>query len=142
MSKSVKLAGRCLCGAVRVAAQVPEAHFGACHCSMCRRWTGGPLLAVHCGTEVKFTGEEQIATYASSEWAERGFCRRCGTHLFYRLKQDGQYALPLGLLDEGPAWSFAEEIFIDEQPGYYEFANPTRRMTGAEAFAAFAPQED
>lgn len=141
MNDAIELTGHCLCGAVRVQARGP-AEFGACHCSMCRKWTGGPLLAVHCGTEVRFQGDESVTSYASSEWAERGFCRHCGTHLFYRLKLDGQYVLPLGLLDPGPEWSFAEQIFIEEKPACYEFANQTRRMTGAEVFAAFAPPND
>src|SRR5256885_974828 len=76
--------GHCLCGAVSfVSPQARE--IGACHCGYCRRWGGGPMLTVHCGPDVKFEGGENIGTYASSEWAERAFCRQCGTHLYYRL---------------------------------------------------------
>ncbi len=32
---------------------------------------------------------------------------------------------------------FSSQIFIDEKPAYYEFANKTHNMTGAEVFAAF-----
>ena len=32
------------------------------------------------------------------------------------------------------------QIFIDEKPAYYDFANKTKNMTGAEVFAAFAPR--
>jgi hypothetical protein len=31
------------------------------------------------------------------------------------------------------------QIFIDEKPAYYTFANQTKTMTGAEVFAMFAP---
>ena len=51
--------GHCLCGAVGFTS--PDAkEIGACHCGFCRRWGGGPLLAVHCGPGVTFTGADQI----------------------------------------------------------------------------------
>jgi hypothetical protein len=47
--------------------------------------------------------------------------------------------LPVGLFDEAPEFSFDQQIFIDEKPAYYRFANDTRNMTGAEVFALYAP---
>jgi hypothetical protein len=141
MTEQKMLGGQCLCGAVRVAARTETRDVGACHCGMCRRWGGGPLLAVNCGTEVRFDGLQHVAVHDSSDWAQRGFCRNCGTHLYYRLKESGRYFLPVGLFDEQRGWVLAEQVFVDEQPGYYAFSNETRRMTGAELFAAFAPPE-
>lgn len=132
----------CLCGAVRLGVTPKDHEVGACHCSMCRKWGGGPLLAVEVGRDVRIEGEEYIATYDSSAWAERGFCARCGTHLFYRLKEDGTYIMPVGLIGDDAPWTFTQQIFIDEKPGYYDFANRTSTMTGAEVFAAYgAPPE-
>jgi hypothetical protein len=45
-------------------------------------------------------------------------------------------------LDDRGGYAFKTQIFIDEKPGYYEFANKTHNMTGAEVFAAFAPPSD
>jgi hypothetical protein len=97
------------------------------------------MLAADCGTEVTFEGEENIVVYDSSEWAERGFCKVCGTHLFYRLKGNGLCIMPVGIFDEDPGFVFDHQVFIDEKPGYYAFANKTEDMTGAEVFAKFAP---
>lgn len=137
MNDSVEVNGQCLCGAVRLKARVEKPEVDACHCGMCRRWSGGPMMAVEVEGEVIFEGEDHLAVYGSSDWAERGFCQKCGTHLFYRLKHQLHYALPVGLLEEGPDWDFKTEIFIDEKPGFYSFANPTREMTGKEAFEEF-----
>lgn len=131
--------GRCLCGAVRVEVAQAATSISACHCSTCRKWGGGPLLAVACGIDVTFSGEDDITVHASSTWAERGFCRHCGTHLFYRLKQERQYHLPVGLLDETSTFGFEQQIFIDEKPPYYRFADDTRNLTGAEVFALHKP---
>ena len=76
--------------------------------------------------------------YASSDWAERGFCRKCGSHLFYRLTGSGRYMVPPGLLDVD--FVFDHQVFIDEKPGYYSFANETENLTGEELFAKYAPQ--
>ncbi|GHE22006.1 GFA family protein [Halomonas urumqiensis] len=129
--------GACLCGAVRIAASPKSDKFGACHCSMCRKWGGGPLFAVECEADMQLEGAENVATFGSSEWAERGFCKQCGTHLFYRLKEGGHVAIPVGLLDDHRPWRFAEQIFIDQKPSYYAFADNTRNLTGEEVFAQY-----
>lgn len=131
--------GSCLCGAVRVSVPEMNVHAGTCHCGMCRKWTGGPLFAVDCGSEVSFEGMENVTAYNSSEWAERGFCKKCGSHLFYRLKQGNRYIVPVGLFDNSGMFIFDHQIFIDEKLAFYTFANQTKNMTGAEVFAQYAP---
>ena len=139
MSETIEGKGCCLCGAVQVTAKTMSKKIGACHCNMCRKWGGGPLLAVDCGTDVTFEGEENIATFNSSEWAERGFCRKCGSHLFYRIKRNNQHIMAVGLFDNFDSFDFDHQVFIDEKPSYYCFANKTKDMTGAEVFAKYAP---
>jgi len=138
MSASAK----CLCGAVQISVSSPAKSVGACHCRMCRRWGGGPLLAVNCGTDVTVEGQQSVGVFASSQWAERGFCTRCGSHLFYRLRHNQQYIIPAGLLDGCDDLVFNGQVFIDEKPGYYAFANETKNMTGAEVFEKYAPKTD
>ncbi|PCF95770.1 GFA family protein [Vreelandella nigrificans] len=128
--------GTCLCGSIQVTAPDHE-HVSICHCSLCRRWSGGPMFAVHCGDPVQFSGAEPVA-YRSSEWAERGFCATCGTHLFYHLLPSNEYILPAGLFQD-QAFQLASEIFIDEKPDYYELNNQTEKMTGKQVFEQFAP---
>lgn len=137
MASRTEQHGTCLCGAVRVAAGARSTSVGACHCSMCRKWGGGPLFAVECEREVEFEGAEHISTFSSSEWAERGFCRECGTHLFYRLKREGHYAIPIGLFDGDGEWRFSEQIFIDEKPSFYSFAESTNNLTGEDVFSQY-----
>lgn len=58
MSNHTIASGNCLCGAVQFSAKQASNHVGACHCGMCRKWGGGPLMAVDCGTAVSFEGED------------------------------------------------------------------------------------
>ena len=136
---SIKVAtGSCLCKAVSLSFSLVEEVFDACHCSMCRKWSGGPAFTVAGGGNVTFKGEESITTYSSSAWADRGFCKTCGTHLFYRLKETGFYNFPLGLIDDNELLKFHLQIFIDSKPEHYTFANDTELMTEAEVIAKYA----
>lgn len=99
------------------------------------------MFALECEEAVAFEGEDHIVRYKSSDWAERGFCRHCGSHLFYRLIPAGHYAIPAGALDRQDDLRLTSQIFIDDKPGYYDFANETRKLTGEEVFALFAPPE-
>ena len=110
----------------------------ACHCGMCRRWGGGPLLAIECNSDVHFEGMDRITVFDSSEWAERGFCGRCGTHLFYRLKETGQYVVPVGAFDDQEQLVFEGQVFIDRKPSFYSFSNETQNLTEAQVFEKYA----
>ena len=133
--------GKCLCGAISI--QTPDkTSIDACHCSMCRRWGGGPALGVICGSDVQIDGVEHLKVFKSSEWAERAFCGECGTHMFYRLLDTNEYFVSVGLFQNQVEFEFKEQIFIDRKPSYYEFANSTVNLTEAEVFAKFAPSEN
>jgi len=132
--------GKCLCGAVSVTAETVETHFHACHCSMCRRWAGGPVFVAP-GEGVSFGGEENVAVYDSSKVAERGFCKSCGSNLFYRLKETGQYYLSVGIFDDPSSFVLKGEIYIDHKPDGYAFEGPHPRLTEEEFLAQFASPE-
>lgn len=136
-----KRTGKCLCGAVTVVAHDASDEVGACHCGTCRRWGGGPFMEIDCGSSVVWTGEEAIGVFQSSEWAERGFCNRCGTHLFYRIKETSQHMVPIGLFGDDDTLVFDRQVFIDEKPAFYSFTETTTNLTGAEIFAMFGPDE-
>ncbi|HXR50649.1 MAG TPA: GFA family protein [Steroidobacteraceae bacterium] len=130
--------GRCLCGAVTIT--TPEnVAMNACHCGMCRRWGSSPYMSIHAGPDISISGADEIGTFRSSDWAERAFCRICGTHLYYRLIPTNDHELSIGLFQPEPEFQFTEQIFIDRKPRWYEFANVTNNLTEAEVFAKSAP---
>ena len=129
--------GHCLCGKVKIRAHLDK-KVDVCHCSMCRQWVGGPLMSRDGGTAVEISGKKHIGYFNSSEWARRAFCRECGSALFYELRQSGQKILSAGLFTENQHLKMDHQIFMDEKPSWYAFANHTHNMTGAEVFALFA----
>ena len=98
-------------------------------------------MEITCGTAVSIEGEDSVSVFDSSKWAERGFCSQCGTHLFYRLKGTGDHMIPVGLFDDDDALVLDHQVFIDEKPEFYSFAEKTSQMTGAELFAKYMPPD-
>jgi len=90
--------GRCLCGRRSYRAVGEPMAQGYCHCSMCRRATGGPFAVLVRFEAVEWLGEEP-AVYRSSPIAERGFCPDCGTPLFLRYDKDKRLRMTAGSLD-------------------------------------------
>lgn len=130
---------KCLCGKTGIRLKSACSEVGACHCSICRKWSGGPYLGVKIDQGVVIEGQDNVVFYDSSDWAERAFCKLCGTHLFYRLKANGETHVPAGLLDGSEGLVLDHQIFIDQKPAYYNFSESTVNLTGAEVFAAFTP---
>ena len=138
MTEGFSLEGRCMCGAVKINATASNLEVAACHCGMCRRWSAGPFMEVNC-QNVKFDGDEHIKKIRSSAWAERGFCKECGSNLFYHIIDSSDYQVSAGLFDDQSMFRMSLQVFIDDKPDFYEFANKTRTMTSEEVFEAFAP---
>lgn len=142
MAAAREVSGHCLCRAVTYKATASNADVSACHCGMCRRWTGGPLLYIHVDGRPTFTGEDAIGVFRSSDIGERGFCSKCGSILFWRAVGQGSYTFTAGSLDDQTSLAFTREIFIDDKPPYYDFANATQRLTGAESAATYLNSSD
>ncbi|GFE64589.1 GFA family protein [Litoreibacter roseus] len=132
--------GGCLCGAVRYTLSKKPDAFGACHCNMCRRWTGGIELGVQVMPgDITFDDETHIKPFKSSDWAERAFCDTCGTSLYWRLTapgaMHGMMALSAGSLDSLEGMVLDHEVYVDHKPAAYEFAGDRKQMTEADVMA-------
>lgn len=78
--------GRCLCGDVQFSYAPPSLWCGHCHCTLCQRAHGAPLVTWVGVPEgvFEFTRQQALRWYASSNDSERGFCSHCGTTLFFK----------------------------------------------------------
>lgn len=104
MTESVS--GGCLCGAIRYTVNQPVQNMIACHCSHCRKASGGgasynlPLAA----SAVTFTqGKTKVYTDtpASGSPLYRHFCPDCGSAIYsQRSAMPGMLVLKAGTLDD------------------------------------------
>jgi hypothetical protein len=110
--------GTCLCGAVAYRAQGPLYATSHCFCSQCQRQHG---IAGSYGNvaAVGFTitrGADRITYYVKSPKGRCGFCRTCGSMLFWRgTDTPERVAITLGTIE--PAWTgeVEREWFADQK---------------------------
>ncbi len=115
--------GGCLCGAVRfrVTAKPLAAYY--CHCSMCRRASGGGLFLASATVSMEgfaFTKGEPAA-YESTPGNLRLFCGACGSPLGARVAEDAKLIeVNLGCLDDPNAIRPEFHTFTSTQVSWCE----------------------
>lgn len=93
-------------------------------------------MAVEFTESYEFDGP--VRWYTSSEWAERGSCERCGSALFWRMRDGTHFSASVGAFDEPSLFSAIEShIFVDCKPAHYEFADNAPRLTAAQVIERF-----
>ncbi len=126
--------GHCLCGAVRVTLTNPKDHIEVCHCHMCRR-TGGAFYGALESESFAFESEEHVGVYRSSEWAERGFCKQCGSTLFYKFLPTSNRSFAAGLFDAADTLPVKREIFVEGKVAWCAGEGDHPKLTGEEVIA-------
>ena len=120
MIASGPVRGRCLCGAVAFEINGPMKQIIGCHCTMCRRQTSHFLaFTAAWDDDLNLTGEDSLSWYRSSADSQRGFCRKCGSMLFFATDGAGRTAISAGALDKGHGLKLAAHIFTDDAGEYY-----------------------
>lgn len=120
MARETEHTGHCLCGAVSYVVSAPLGNVGACHCSQCRRQTGHywasgdvPVAAV------TIDGADEITWYRSSADVRRGFCRICGSFLFWWRDGSASLEIGAGTLDQPTGLKLEYHIFVGDKGDYY-----------------------
>lgn len=113
--------GRCLCGSVRFELVPPLRAVTVCHCGQCRRWHGhiGAYTAVPRDNLV-MTDSRDLSWFASSSFARRGFCRECGSSLFWERNGHDTISITAGSLEAPTGLHTALQIFAHDKGDYYE----------------------
>ncbi|MFI5015627.1 MAG: GFA family protein [Hyphomicrobiales bacterium] len=104
----------------------------ACHCSQCARTTGHHVAATHCATaDFSLDKGETLRWYRSSAEAERGFCARCGSNLFWR-KIGGAEGISItgGTLDRPTGLKIQYHIFCASKSDYYDITDGLPQYDG------------
>lgn len=114
--------GRCECGAVAFKIDGELSPPSACHCSQCRRLSGHIWAGTWTASEgLTLTRQDGLKWYKSSDWAERGFCKDCGSSLFYRLLEDqSRMSVAPGSLDGPTGLKLGRHIYMTDKGDYYD----------------------
>ncbi|MGE0499389.1 MAG: GFA family protein [Rhizobiaceae bacterium] len=116
--------GGCLCGAVRFATIGPLRGVIYCHCTQCRRQSGHYVAATAAAdADITIEGAENITWYAASADARRGFCRTCGSLLFWKAGDRPTTSILAGGFDTPSGLKGQSHIYVAEKGDYYEIAD-------------------
>ncbi|MBO3760689.1 GFA family protein [Ciceribacter sp. L1K22] len=113
--------GGCLCGAVRFSTRGPLREVIACHCSQCRKQTGLYYAATNVARDrIEVEGADNVTWYRASDTASRGFCRVCGSALFWQGDGEDYVSVMAGAFEQPSGLSIGYHIFCADKGDFYE----------------------
>lgn len=113
------ISGHCLCGACRFETSAEPQGASMCHCSQCRRQSGGIWSSAYVARDsLKISGP--VIWFASSDHARRGFCPDCGSFLFWEDPSEDTCSFSLGSLDTPTGLKLEKHIFTASKGDYYD----------------------
>ena len=121
--------GSCLCGAVSFLVDGELTPPDACHCSQCRKMSGHYWASTDVPrTALTISGEEQLAWYRSSEKVKRGFCKSCGSSLFWDAAGRQNISISMGAFEQPTRVQMEKHIFVPDKGDYYDIADRLPRF--------------
>ena len=114
--------------------QLPSKWCSHCHCSMCRKEHGAGYV-----TWVGFEAQQvtfdpitkHLQWYESSPGADRGFCKHCGSSLFFRSQQwPGELHVALGCINEKIDRDPSGNVFFDNHVDWMPIDKSLKQVDG------------
>lgn len=116
--------GACLCGKVTFRVAGPMREVVYCHCGQCRRQTGLYYASTNAAeADLTLDGADNITWYESSEHGRRGFCRHCGSALFWKYQGLDHISIQAGSLDKPTRLTPGYHIFCADKGDFYEIGD-------------------
>jgi hypothetical protein len=116
--------GSCLCGAVTFRVEGELKAPDGCHCTMCRKSSGHFYASTDIPRDrVTIEGGDNVSWYRSSEKVRRGFCKTCGSPMFFDPIYRDWIGLSMGAFDKPTGTHLEMHIFVADKGDYYEIAD-------------------
>jgi hypothetical protein len=113
--------GSCLCGAVTFETRGQLREVVYCHCSQCRRQTGLYYASTNASDkDLTVRGAENVTWYRSSGKGRRGFCKFCGSALFWKYEGLDHTSIQAGSFDQPTGLVPGYHIFCEDKGDFYE----------------------
>ena len=131
--------GGCQCGSVRYALYVPPENSHVCHCRMCQRATGGVFAALAGAPKSAFEWTKGTpAFFASSNLAQRAYCRDCGTPLSFSYNlPEARFYITIGSLDDPEQAPIVKQFGVESRISWVRFCEDVpAEKTGEDPKAA------
>ena len=107
--------GGCLCGAVRFRADGSPSYVNFCHCRMCQKASGAPMMAWATFERAKVEIIGLPMFRRSSPDVERGFCGDCGSTLIWQRPCGPTLDLAVATFDDPNGLAPSEHIWTESR---------------------------
>jgi hypothetical protein len=117
--------GGCLCGKVRFRATGSPLDSGYCHCRMCQRNSGAPVVAWVTFDASSFSWiAAEPGSHASSACAKRYFCPTCGSYLVFMSSElPAEISVNTASFDDPSAFPPRKHIFAESRISWFQTAD-------------------
>jgi hypothetical protein len=134
--------GSCLCGGVRIKTHGDLRGVVFCHCSQCRKQTGLYFAATNVADhQLEVEGADNVSWYGASDFARRGFCRSCGSALFWKVVDSHVTSVMAGLFDQPSGLEPAMHIFAADKGDFYHINDDLPQHDYSSSDVPVAPRE-
>ena len=129
---AVTAKGSCNCGGVTYTVTGPLREVIACHCTQCRKQSGHFYAATNVANgDLQIEESGALKWYAASPEAQRGFCRECGSALFWKPVDGTHTSILVGTLDgDAGGVKLDRHIFVADKGDYYEISDDLPQAEG------------
>jgi hypothetical protein len=113
--------GGCLCGKLRFRVTAAPIDSGYCHCRMCQRNSGAPVVAWVTFPRASLSWLAAVpGSYASSAHAQRLFCGACGSYLvFQNDNPSGEISVNTASFDDPNAFAPRMHIYAQSRIAWF-----------------------
>ena len=116
-----RLTGGCQCGAIRYEWLMTPTFSSVCYCRMCQKASGQPFMGFAGGKREHLQWTRGApASFRSSNKAERGFCKDCGTPLTYAFEGTGDISVTINSLDDPEAVPPSKQFGIESKVSWVD----------------------
>jgi len=124
MKSNHPVTGSCLCGKIRFNITELTRDVVMCHCQQCRKQTGHLVAATRVSDKgLELSGDEHLKWFAASDEAKRGFCKHCGSVLFWKSNDSDTTAVMAGSLESPTGLETTAHIFTAFKGDYYDITD-------------------
>jgi len=126
--------GGCLCGALRFRVTAAPLDSGYCHCRMCQRNSGAPVVAWVTFPATSFAWIKGMpGSFASSAHAQRQYCSHCGSYLvFLNAQAPAEISVNTASLDDPGAFPPRKHIYSTSRIPWFRTDDSLPRHFGNE----------
>ena len=120
----ISLSASCLCGSIKIKTKGYHRNVSNCHCIQCRKTHGiyGAYSNVK-DKDIKFINKKNLRWFKSSKSAKRGFCKKCGASIFFKIKNSDNISIAAGMFDKPTKLKTTRNIFVGTKSDFYKITD-------------------